>query len=86
MKASPDQFAEIKLKGHTCDIGPDEVNIQLSRTRAEAAKNYLVSAWGIAPSTVTTMGLGESDPATPGTTDAARADNRRVVLEVVLKQ
>jgi outer membrane protein OmpA-like peptidoglycan-associated protein len=85
MKASPDQFAKIRLKGHTCDIGTDEANLKLSQDRAEAAKRYLVSAWGIPPTAVTTTGLGESDPATPGTSEAARADNRRVVLEVVLE-
>jgi outer membrane protein OmpA-like peptidoglycan-associated protein len=42
-----------------------------------------VNNWEIAPSSVTAVGLGESDPATPGTSEAARRDNRRVVLEVM---
>jgi len=84
MQAAPDEFAKIKFQGHTCDIGTEEANLKLSSDRAEAAKRYLVSNWGIAPSAVTTTGLGESDPSNPGTSEAARMGNRRVVLEVEL--
>ncbi len=82
MRDSPGLYNQIELDGHTCDLGPDEFNLQLSRDRAGAAKQYLISNFGVSPSSVATKGLGESQPASSGTSESARKDNRRVVLKV----
>jgi len=51
---------KIHLTGHTDERGPDEVNMQLSITRAEALKNYLKSK-GISASIIIS-GRGEIEP------------------------
>lgn len=72
----------IQIWGHTDDIGSDEYNLELSRRRAEAVKQYLVEA-GIDPSAISTKGFGKSRPLVPGTSPEARAKNRRVEIGIV---
>ncbi|SHG49564.1 OmpA family protein [Massilia sp. CF038] len=68
--------------GHTDSKGTDEYNQKLSLRRAEAVKAYLVSK-GVDASRVYTEGKGESQPVADNKTDAGRAENRRVTVEVV---
>ena len=68
--------------GHTDSIGSDEYNQKLSVRRAEAVKAYLVGK-GIEKNRVYTEGKGEKQPVADNKTDAGRAQNRRVEIEVV---
>ena len=68
--------------GHTDAIGTDAYNQKLSVKRSEAVKAYLVSK-GIEKNRVYTEGKGESQPVADNKTDAGRAKNRRVEIEVV---
>ncbi|UUZ57334.1 OmpA family protein [Massilia sp. H-1] len=68
--------------GHTDAKGSDAYNQALSLRRAEAVKAYLVSK-GVAASRVYTEGKGEGQPVADNKTDAGRAENRRVTVEVV---
>ena len=68
--------------GHTDSIGSDAYNAKLSQRRAEAVKAYIVSK-GVDQSRVYTEGKGESQPVADNKTDAGRAKNRRVTVEVV---
>jgi outer membrane protein OmpA-like peptidoglycan-associated protein len=68
-----------RLEGHTDDVGSDAYNMSLSERRAVSVRDYLV-ARGIAPGRLVLGALGESDPAMPGTSEEARAKNRRVVI------
>jgi len=70
------------VQGHTDDIGTEQYNQDLSERRARAVRDYLVEA-GINPEVVTTEGLGKSQPLVPGTSERARAKNRRVELGIV---
>jgi outer membrane protein OmpA-like peptidoglycan-associated protein len=70
------------LEGHTDDVGSTEYNEKLSVARANAARDYLVETHGVDASRLATRGLGESQPLVPGTSEEARALNRRVVLEM----
>jgi outer membrane protein OmpA-like peptidoglycan-associated protein len=67
----------ILVEGHTDDKGTDSYNLTLSQKRADAVGNYL-KANGITPSRLTIKWYGETQPKVDNTTDANRAENRRV--------
>ncbi len=72
----------IYVYGHTDDIGSEEYNLDLSEKRAQTVRDYLTEN-GIAPEIITSKGFGKSRPIVPGTSAAARADNRRVEIGIV---
>ncbi|MEZ4526716.1 MAG: OmpA family protein [Desulfobacterales bacterium] len=73
-------YLNVEVEGHTDSVGTDAYNQKLSERRANAVKNYLVNKGGINPSRLTTVGYGESKPATSNATREGRAKNRRVEL------
>lgn len=75
----------LKLIGHTDNIGKDSSNLVLSKKRAEAVKEYLVNL-GIAPERIKTEGRGEAEPIASNDTEEGRAKNRRVefIIEKLL--
>jgi outer membrane protein OmpA-like peptidoglycan-associated protein len=72
----------IKLIGHTDNIGNKPANITLSLNRAKAVKAYLVGKQ-IAESRISYEGFGSGIPIATNDTDEGRAKNRRVEMEVV---
>lgn len=70
----------LRLVGHTDGIGGDAFNQDLSRRRAAAAREALVSRYGIAPARLGSDGRGATQPKAPNTTLEGRALNRRVEL------
>lgn len=66
-----------QLAGHTCDLGENGYNLELSRERADAVKSYLV-AHGVAAERLVTTGYGETAPLVPNESTTAREKNRRV--------
>lgn len=80
--------APVRIEGHTDAKGSDSYNQGLSERRAESVKAWLVSNAGIDGSTVSTRGLGETQPVAPnakpdGTDDPeGRQRNRRVAIAV----
>ena len=75
----------ISVNGHTDDVGSDAYNKTLSEKRAQAVRDYLVKA-GLPPGILTVEGHGKSLPLVKGTSEAARAKNRRVELGLVNTQ
>ena len=75
--SNPD--AEILVEGHTCDIGTEEANKDLSFERAAAVRDNLTER-GISPLRVSVRGYGKSKPAVPNDSEANRARNRRAVI------
>lgn len=71
----------ISVNGHTDDVGSDAYNQALSERRAQAVRDYLVKA-GLPAEIFSVTGHGKSLPLVRGTSDAARAKNRRVELAV----
>ena len=75
--------SKLKLEGHTDDTGSSESNYDLSQRRAQAVVNFLRGR-GIPQSRFqTVIGKGEDEPVVPNTSNAARAKNRRVVIELL---
>ena len=72
----------VVLVGHTDAEGALDRNIALSRRRAEAVAERLVSAYGVAPGQLRAEGVGYLSPIAPNATEEGRRTNRRV--EVVL--
>src|SRR5256885_16398643 len=58
------QFPESKVtvEGYTDSKGTKATNMQLSRERAQAVKDWLVENGGAAAPNITTKGFGEEDP------------------------
>jgi outer membrane protein OmpA-like peptidoglycan-associated protein len=75
----------ISVNGHTDDVGSDAYNLKLSERRAAAVRDYLIKA-GLPADIVSVEAHGKSVPLVPGTSDAARAKNRRVELGLVNTQ
>lgn len=75
------QWGDVKVEvaGHTDSIGSDEYNMGLSVRRADAVRSYLIDK-GIAADRLIVKGYGESQPVADNSTDAGRAQNRRVEL------
>ena len=71
----------IKLIGHTDSQGGEMVNLRLSIERAESVVTYLGER-GIAFERLSADGHGEADPLTSNATEAGRARNRRVELQL----
>jgi len=78
---------KIRITGHTDEVGDDSYNLELSRKRATAVHDYLVSR-GVVPGFIETSGVGEADPVVicEGKRGAALinclAPNRRAVVEL----
>lgn len=71
---------KLTVEGHTDNVGGDSYNLELSRRRAAAVKQALVSQYNIAPDRLLTGGFGASRPVEPNDTLEGRARNRRVEL------
>lgn len=70
------------IEGHTDLIGGDAANLELSKKRAEAVKNYLVNAMKMDANRITTRGFGEFHPIIPGGDQNQQAPNRRVEIKM----
>jgi len=71
---------KIYIVGHADIIGDFNYNVKLSKSRAQAVVNALVSRYGIAPNRLTAYGLGQTAPISSNDTDEGRLRNRRVEL------
>ncbi len=80
LKANP-EIKKVRVEGHTDDTGPADVNRRLSQQRANAVRTYLIRK-GVDPRRLRAKGYGEDKPLEKGTSDSARAKNRRVEFVV----
>ena len=62
--------ARIRIEGNTDNTGSDAVNRPLSKRRAEAVKNYLVSEYGFDPNRFVVVGNGSAHAIAAGSTGA----------------
>jgi OmpA-OmpF porin, OOP family len=72
----------ISVEGFTDKTGSKEYNEALSRKRAEAVVEYLVTKHDIPIYRIHNIGLGEEKPVDAANSKSARAKNRRVEVKV----
>jgi outer membrane protein OmpA-like peptidoglycan-associated protein len=72
---------KIRVEAHTDNVGEEDANEDLSSSRAEAVKAYLVSK-GIAEDRIRTEGFGEEMPIADNNTAAGRAKNNRIEIKI----
>lgn len=77
MKKNP--TARFEVQGHTDNQGSDKINDPLSQQRAETIVQALVSM-GCDEFNLRAVGKGSHEPIADNTTEAGRAQNRRVVF------
>ncbi|MGG5820938.1 OmpA family protein [Falsiroseomonas sp. HW251] len=67
-----------RVEGHTDTVGNPMANQSLSERRAAAVVQYLTAKFGIAPSRLQAVGMGESAPLVPTGDEVSEPRNRRV--------
>ena len=72
---------KLMVTGHTDDRGPDQVNLELSKSRANTVKSRLRNA-GISSDQIVVEAKGETQPKESNTTFEGRKANRRVTVVV----
>ena len=68
---------QVEIGGHTDNVGEDATNQRLSKSRADAVFEYLLSH-GVRANRMVTVGYGETRPIYTNMTDAGKLANRRV--------
>jgi outer membrane protein OmpA-like peptidoglycan-associated protein len=74
------QEVSFMVEGHTDDVGTESYNMGLSDRRAQRVFMYLTDR-GVEEKRLKTEAKGKTDPAVAGTSEQARAQNRRVVIK-----
>ncbi len=72
----------IEVSGHTDNTGSATVNKKLSKARALAVRNYLITK-GVEEERLEYEGYGLDQPIAPNNTAEGRAQNRRVEIKVI---
>lgn len=75
------EMKKIDVIGHTDDTGTRTHNVALSMARADSVKIYL-AAKGLAPQSITTIGMGPDQPLLSNTSEDGRRRNRRIEFRV----
>ena len=70
---------DVEVAGHTDSKGSDKYNQKLSKQRADAVRDFLISK-GVSADRLTAKGYGESQPVADNATEEGRFKNRRVEL------
>jgi outer membrane protein OmpA-like peptidoglycan-associated protein len=83
LKAEPNG-GFIEIEGHTDNTGPKELNHRLGFDRAENVKRYLYEQHQVPLHKINVISYGEEKPIAPNNTRDGRAQNRRVVIRVLV--
>ncbi len=72
----------LEITGNTDNKGNPKSNLDLSKRRAEAVKQYLISK-GMSGERFTTKGFGQEKPIADNATEEGRQRNRRIDFQVI---
>jgi outer membrane protein OmpA-like peptidoglycan-associated protein len=67
-----------RIEGHTDTVGSPEYNRALSERRAEAVVDYIAKKFGVEPTRLQAVGMGEQGLMVPTPQQTAEPRNRRV--------
>lgn len=74
----------IDLAGHTDNTGSNEINIPLSKQRAEAVRQYLIERnESLSDRIQQVVGYGSTKPISDNTTEVGKSKNRRVEIKLL---
>ena len=73
----------IEIGGHTDSIGSDSYNMELSYSRANSVRDYLIRYHQIDPSRLIARGYGETMPIADNRTKSGRDNNRRIEFMIL---
>ena len=74
---------KIVVTGYTDNIGSDAYNLKLSLQRAQSVADYLIYCEKVDADRFKIVGKGKADPVASNATEAGRAKNRRVEIELI---
>ena len=80
MKENP--RISIEIAGHTDSTGSKELNLKLSKLRAESVANWLIRN-GILSKRIITKGYGDTKPVADNRTEDGRRKNRRTEVLII---
>ena len=83
IKADP-KGAYFEIEGHTDNTGGKDYNHKLGMDRAESVKMYLYEQHQIPLHKMNVISYGQEKPVAPNKTREGRAQNRRVVIKVLV--
>lgn len=67
------------IEGHTDNVGSESYNMDLSQSRANSTRTYLVGQ-GVDAARISTSAMGETSPIADNASDTGRQQNRRVEI------
>jgi len=73
---------KVEIGGHTDNTGTDEVNLLLSKKRAEEVRNWLIEA-GVKPNRLEAKGYSSTKPLASNATGEGKAQNRRTEILIL---
>jgi NitT/TauT family transport system substrate-binding protein len=73
----------VRVEGNTDNIGSDDFNRSLSKKRAQAVVDYLVTTYTFDKNRFIVVGNGSDKPITLNDTEAGRAQNRNTAFEMI---
>lgn len=76
------KIQEIRIEGHTDNVGSDSRNKRLSQERADSVRAFLIE-YGIDPQRMIAKGFGEEQPVAENTTQIGKQKNRRVEFQII---
>ena len=76
------RHVRMEIAGHTDSQGREEMNLNLSQSRADAVLNGLL-ARNVLVSNLVSQGYGESQPIAPNDTEEGRERNRRITFRLL---
>jgi len=76
------QIEKLVIEGHTCTMGSDAYNKDLSFRRAQSIRAHLIRHHGFSPEQIVAVGFGMQTPAADNRTETGRMMNRRVEFKI----